>query len=67
MPWPLPQSLLSKDRSRSRLAVSENIERDISSKLWFSACASASGVIAPLWQASVSSTFHFALMRDPAT
>src|SRR5690349_18017505 len=67
MPCPPPHSLLSKDRSRSRLAVSENIERDRSSKLLLYCTASASGVIAPLWQESVTRTFHFALIFDPAT
>src|SRR5580658_8728568 len=67
MPWPSPQFLLSKDRSRSRLAVSENIERDKSRRLLFTCASSASGEIAPEWQESVSSTFDFALIFDPAT
>ena len=67
MPCPPPQSALSKERSRSRLAVSENIELLRSSSARLTAARSASGVMAPLWQASVSSTFHFALMRAPIT
>ena len=56
-PCPPPNCSLSNDCSRSRLAVSENIEllRSISLRFTASFCvASARGVIAPLWQASVS-------------
>src|ERR1700676_5771495 len=67
MPCPSPQFLLSKDRSRSRLAVSENIERDRSSRLLLTCASSASGEIAPEWQESVSNTFDFAFIFDPAT
>src|SRR5580658_9280032 len=67
MPWPSPQFLLSNDFSRSRLAVSENIERDKSSRLLLTCANSASGEMAPEWQESVSSTFDLALIFDPAT
>ncbi len=69
MPCPPPQSGLSKERSRSRLAVSENTERVRSMSDRLMVCTSLSGATAPLWQESVSSTFHFALIlpkTDPS-
>ena len=62
MPCPPPQSGLSKERSRSRLAVSENSDRVTSISDRLMVCTSPSGVTAPLWQESVSSTFHLALI-----
>ena len=63
MPWPPPQSALSKDRSRSRLAVSENERLDQIEQLVVHAVARRlSGVMAPLWHESVNSTFHLPWM-----
>ena len=67
MPCPPPQSGLSKELSRSRLAVSENSELLRLSRLLLTAARSASGVMAPLWHASVIKTFHLALIREPMT
>ena len=55
---------LSKERSRSRLAVRENSELFRLVRVWFRFWVS-SGVMAPLWQASVSRIFDLAWILPP--